>query len=137
MPDERNDDVSLAERAFAALEPVEPSAALERRIAAIPILHPLAPSESFWPLGKSWATRWALVGALGLGAVLGSVPLPEDTAGAVEVGGAEVESTEGSAADLPAGQGELSDEDTELDRALAAALGADLGFEQALFEESL
>lgn len=111
MPDPNSDDDAFARAAFARLDPIEPSASLLRRVAAIPIETPREPTHRWWALWGGWPARWAMVGALGLGALVGAIPLEEVT-------------TEASAS-----------EDIELEDALALAFGAERSSAEVLLED--
>jgi hypothetical protein len=116
MPDTNPDDDAFAQEAFARLEAIEPSASLLRRVAAIPIEAPRERNGNWWALWQAWPARWAILGALGLGALVGAVPLEDfATESATEVG--------------------LSSDDGELEDALAMAFGAERASTDALAED--
>jgi len=105
---ERDED--LAREAVAHLDLVEPSAALLRRVARIPLDLPARePSRQIW---GSWGARALLFGALGLGVVCGALPWGGDD----------------NASDAT---------DTELESTLSAALSSDWAEADAVLEESL
>jgi len=103
-------DEDIAREALAHLDLVEPSAALLRRVARIP-LDMSAPQPSGPMLGSFW-TRALLGAALGLGVVCGALPW----------GGED-------------GAGDTTD--TELESTLSAALSSDWAEADAVLEESL
>lgn len=110
MPEPNPDDDAFARETLARLEAIQPSASLLRRVAAIPIEAPRERDGQWWALWQAWPARWAILGALGLGALVGTVPL-EDLA---------TESTTESAK-----AAELSNDHTELEDSLALAFGAE------------
>lgn len=128
MQSDEQSDRTFADEACARLDPVEPSAALLRRIAAIPIVQPIAqpgvPSGSLWQLWQQWSTRYLILGSLALGASLGAIPL-ERSETSTESAGAEQQDAE-----------PLIDEDAEVEDALALALGTSWNRTDILPEES-
>ena len=75
------EDTEFVTAAFSALDDVEPSAGLRRRVAEIPIVHPRVVSPT-WPLGRLWQSvlAFAALGVLGTLTGLASVS-DEATAG--------------------------------------------------------
>lgn len=116
MPDTNPDDDAFAREAFARLEAIPPSMSLLRRVAAIPIEAPREREGQWWALWQAWPARWAILGALGLGALVGTVPLENlATESTTEAG--------------------FSDDDGELEDALAMAFGAERASADALAED--
>jgi hypothetical protein len=111
MSQDERTDRDFAEQALAQLDPAQPSAALLRRVARIPLDLP-AP-ETTKPLWASWGTRALLFGALGLGVLTGVVPW------------------EGTLEDSS------SDGETELESTLSAALGSNWADTDLALWESL
>src|SRR6188768_1784367 len=120
MPDTNPDDDAFAREAFARLDAVQPSVSLLRRVAAIPIEAPRRREGQWWALWQAWPARWAILGALGLGALVGTVPLEDPMA---------------ERATESATTSELSNDDGELEDALAMAFGADRTSADALTED--
>lgn len=120
MPDPNPDDDAFAREAFARLEAIQPSASLLRRVAAIPIEAPREREGQWWALWQAWPARWAILAALGLGALVGTVPLEDLT-------------TESATESVTAA--ELSNDEAELEDALAMAFGAERTSADALAED--
>lgn len=116
MTDPISDEDAFAREAFAQLESIEPSAALLRRVAQIPIEAPLESTRAWWAVWEGWPARFAVFGALALGVIVGAVPLDGP---ALEV------STETSSAA----------ETDELEEALALAFGAERSSVEPFAEE--
>lgn len=110
MPKDERTDQDFAEQALAQLDLAEPSAALLRRVARIPL--DVAPPQPSAPSFGSLWTRALLAGALGLGVACGALPWGGDDDASIAT-------------------------DTELESTLSAALGGDWAEADAVLEESL
>jgi hypothetical protein len=122
MKSDEPTDQDLAEQALSQLDVVEPSAALLRRVARIPLDETRLPVRSPWSLWGPWPIRALIFASLALGAVVGAVPWdPTASTNASELMLAEPD----------------SGEDAELESTLSAALGGDWDQADALLEEAL
>jgi hypothetical protein len=111
MQNDEHSDRIFADEVCARLDLVEPSAALLRRVASIPLEQAAQSTGTLSQLWSPWPTRLLLVGALACGASLGTIPL--------EVGEISSELPMETAAD----DGPVKDDDGEFEDALALALG--------------
>ena len=121
MTDQNSDEDAFAREVFARLEPIEPSAALLRRVSQIPIEAPRESKRAWWAVWEGWPARFAVFGALALGVLVGAVPLEEFTVEA---------STDVSSTDVSS-----TDESAELEEALALAFGAERSNVEPFVEE--
>lgn len=62
-----NSDHDFVSSAFAKMNPIEPSAALSRKVATIPLQFPRGETQSWWPFGSFVRPTFALLAAAFLG----------------------------------------------------------------------
>jgi|GEM_PF-2420174 len=111
MQNDEHPERTFASEALSRLDPILPSAALLRRVASIPIEHPMHAERPLAVLFGRWPTRLLIFGSLALGAALGAIPLES----------VDVESGSPSAASQATQASSV--EEAEFEEALSLALG--------------